>query len=188
MLIKVVKKPLGDQCGVASIVQDALRVREGEDGKAIKPVQVSDGRLQELGAFRVAVAGDQDDLLVLASLPDNRVRGVPGQIERGKGLQRAIELDPEVAPGFGEPDRDERGEEPFDVVVSQDSPHNNSLARLVVFALAPVPGTWRGQRRAGTGERGGFPWQPERGCAGTRRALPPHAPRYSEVPRQPRAS
>jgi len=75
---QIVEESLRDQIGVASIFQDAIRIREGEDGKAIRPVQASDGRLQGLGALGVPVAGDQDDLVVLASLPHDRVRGVSG--------------------------------------------------------------------------------------------------------------
>src|SRR5208337_1677078 len=62
---------------------------------------------------------------------------------------------------------------PSTVVVSQDCFHRYPLARLLVLALARVPGTWRGQRRAETGAPGDFPWQLGRECAGIPRGLLP---------------
>jgi hypothetical protein len=42
---QVVEKPFGDPVGIPSIFQDALRIREGEDGKAMRPVQVPESQI-----------------------------------------------------------------------------------------------------------------------------------------------
>ena len=85
--------------GVRPLPTDPLRVGEGNHGKAVRPVQITDRFLQGVRSPSIPVAGDQDQPLALARLPDDQIGRVSLQSEVAKRRRRQAQGVPDLAPG-----------------------------------------------------------------------------------------
>src|SRR5207244_2867282 len=97
-VLEVCQEALDDLLRVGTAVADRLRVGDGQDGEAVSRVACADGCFKRIRTVFVAVSGQEDELLILARLPDFGIRGIVYQPEVGKCQDRQAERLPEFAP------------------------------------------------------------------------------------------
>ena len=76
---------------------------------------------QRFGTFRVSVAGDHEDVVVLTGLPNRRVGSIRGQVEILKRTEHTLQLTPEANPRWPLANVYESADLSLHVVVREDT-------------------------------------------------------------------
>lgn len=64
-----IEQPFDHRFGVLAVALDAIWISQGEDRQAIGGIPLAKSHFQRFGTFRISVAGDQEDVVVLTGLP-----------------------------------------------------------------------------------------------------------------------
>jgi hypothetical protein len=93
-----IEQPFDHRFGVLAVVLEAIWIRQGQDRQALGGIPLAKSHFQRFGTFRISVAGDQEDVVVLTGLPNRRVGGVLGQVELLERTEHTLQLMPKVDP------------------------------------------------------------------------------------------
>ena len=116
-----IKETRNDRFGMLRVASDPIGVRQRKHRKGIGRVALADCHFQRFGPFRIPIARDQDDLVVLAGLPDRRVTGIAVQAEILERAKNAFEVAPQFYPSCRLANIHQTADVPLDVVIRHDS-------------------------------------------------------------------
>src|SRR5262249_32986122 len=135
-------------------------IRQGKDRQTVRRVASPDGGLERIRASRIPVRSDQDELLLLADLPEDRVGDGRLQVQVAEGAQRQLQRLPEFPPALALEDGEEDAHVSLDVHVTEDRPHRRPPLHAAAGSPPVAPESWRGWAIPGDGPG------PPAGCRG----------------------